>query len=63
MCDFSARAVAACGTGWRGAYLIFSVINGAEEGATQSQITAHNKILRLIKKEKWEEEKTNERMR
>lgn len=29
----AARAVAACGTGWHGAYLLFSVINGAEEAA------------------------------
>lgn len=50
----AAGAVAACGTGWRGAYLLFSVINGAS--ATQAEITAHNKILRLIRTEKWEGE-------
>lgn len=49
---------AACGTGWHGAYLLFSVINGAEAAAlaTQAEITPHNKILRLIRTEKWEEE-------
>lgn len=41
------------------AYLLFSVINGGEEVdalATQAQITSHNKTLKLIRKEKWEEE-------
>lgn len=47
---------AACGTGWHGAILLFSVINGAGEAAsaTQARITPHNKILRLIRIEKWE---------
>lgn len=53
-----AGTVAACGTGWHGAYLLFSVINGAgaAASATQAWITPHNKILRLIRTEKWEGE-------
>ncbi len=41
------------------AYLLFSVINGGEEVdalATQAHITSNNKTLKLIRKEKWEEE-------
>lgn len=55
----AAGAVAAGGAGWQRAYLLFSVINGAEEAAssaTHAKITPHNKILRLIRAEQWEEE-------
>lgn len=55
--------VAACGTRWHVAYLLFSMINGGEEVdalATQAKITSHNKTLKLIRREKWEEEKAGE---
>lgn len=54
MGDSGRVSVAACGTKWHVAYLLFSVINGGEEvdaPATQAQITSHNKTLKLIRKE------------
>lgn len=45
------------------AYLLFSMINGEEEAdamATQAKITSHNKILKLMRKDKCEEEKAGE---
>lgn len=55
--------MAACGTRWHVAYLLFSMINGGEEVdalATQAQITSHNITLKLIRREKCEEEKARE---
>lgn len=58
--------MAACGTRWHVAYLLFSVINEGEEldaPATRAyvQITSHNKTLKLIKK--WEKEKASKSKR
>lgn len=52
--------MAACGTRWHVAHLLFSVINeGGEAGApaTQAWITSNNKTLELIRKEKSQKEK------
>ena len=48
------------------AYLLFSMINERQEVdalAKQAQITSHNKTLKLIWKEKLEEEKAGESKR
>lgn len=53
----------ACGSRWPVPYLLFRMINGREEldaMATQLHITSHNETLKLIRKEKWEEEKAGE---
>lgn len=56
--------MAACGTRWHVAHLLFSMINeGGEAGApaTQAWITSNNKALELIRKEKSQNEKRRRR--